>query len=137
MAEGSVEIANGALIKLGANPILSLDDAVKEARIAKVRYDVCRKSVLRMHPWNFAKKRAVLAATTETVEFGYTYKFNLPGDCIRVLDVEDNDDFMVEGRAIFTDDSTVNLTYLGDITEASLFDPLFSEALSAYMAWIS
>lgn len=136
MATGTVEIVNGALLKIGAGTIMSLDDNVKEAKIAKVRWDLCRQAVLRMHPWNCAIKRVVLAATTDAVPFEYTYKFNLPGDCLRVLELFDSsDDYKVEGRSIYTDDGVVNLKYIYDVTDAAQFDSLFSEALATYLAW--
>lgn len=135
MASGAVEIVNLALTNLGARVVMSLDDDVQEARVMKVLWDPSRKAILRMHPWNFAKRRVVLSPTTTTPAYGYTYFFNLPSDCIRVLGLEDNDDFKIEGRGLVTDDQSISLSYIADVTDTAQYDTLFDQALALHLAW--
>lgn len=67
MAANSTEIANGALTLIGARPISALSDTSKEGRTCNANYDVARKAVLRLHPWNFATKRTILAPITANI----------------------------------------------------------------------
>lgn len=60
MATNSVEICNSALTLIGSRRIASLSDPSPEARNCLLNYDICRKAVLRDHPWNFATKRVDL-----------------------------------------------------------------------------
>lgn len=60
MATTSVEICNNALTLVGTRRITSLSDASKEARACNDNYDICRKALLRRHPWNFGMTRVAL-----------------------------------------------------------------------------
>lgn len=60
MAQSDLEAANGALRKLGANKIASLAGTDDVSVLMNDRIDICKKAVLRMHPWNFAIKRTHL-----------------------------------------------------------------------------
>lgn len=66
MATNSVEICNNALTLIGTRRITALSDPSKEARACNDNYDICRKSLLRMHPWNFAMSRVELTGKTIT-----------------------------------------------------------------------
>lgn len=48
------DAANLALARVGASPIVSLDDASKRARFAARAFGPTRDALLRRHPWNFA-----------------------------------------------------------------------------------
>lgn len=62
MAE-SLTVANNALIHLGSKLISALSDSTREALLVNERIGKLRKSLLRMHPWNFATKRKHLTQT--------------------------------------------------------------------------
>lgn len=136
MATSSVDIVNSALLKLGCTPIASLDDGVKASIAASNQYDKCRKQVLRAHPWNFAIRRVELASVVVTPAFGYDYVFALPANCLRVLPDEEYYDtpYKVEGRYIYTDESTFKIKYIEDIEDVTLFDACFEEALACCLA---
>jgi hypothetical protein len=141
-------IANRALQLLGAGSILNLTDNTPEARECTRAYDACRRAELRKHVWNFAIARAALAPDALAPAFGYTYQFSLPVDCVRVLLPADAGlDWKMEGRKLLTNDAAspygtattssetvLNLAYITDVTDPTVFDPLFCEALSAAMA---
>lgn len=132
-----VDIVNSGLSKIGAEPIMSLDDDSKEARSAKNRFALVRDVVLRMHPWNCATERVELAPLTDTPDFGYDYYFQIPSDCLRILLInpEDNIDYRIEGRMIATDTDAVELKYVKRLEDTTLLDPLCAEAIGAYLAW--
>lgn len=146
MAASEVEIVNSALIKLGERTIASLDDNRKAARKAKVQYPRQRKKLLRSYRWNFAVTRSpVLGAALPAPLYGFTSRFLMPVDCLRVLGLHDENEpqenytsstipFKVEGRHIYTDETALKLFYIADVTDVSKFDPMFEEVLAISLA---
>ncbi len=135
MAASETEIANSALMKLGADRIVSLNDDTREARLLKEQYGKVRDDLLRSHPWNFAIERISLAALTTEPAFGFTYEFQLPTDCLRVLEIEDMDsEWQKEGTKIRADISPLYIKYVKRITEVGKFDANFCEVLALKLA---
>lgn len=147
-----VSICNGALIKLGADTILALTDNNNRARTMNARYESVRDAELRRRRWRFSISRASLAALSAApVSGNYAKQFQLPSDCLRILNVgdvqpgadlsdyrnmHDSAYYSLEGRKILTNMAApLTLRYVAKITDASLFDPAFAEALSARLAW--
>jgi len=138
-----LDVCNGALVKLGMEPVLDVDSnniTDKGAKRCKLRYDVCRKFVLRAYSWPFAIKRAVLSPQANIVPaFGRDYSFLRPGDLLRVLSVLGSDDYELdydlEGNEILADESNLHIIYIRDVDLIVYADATFVEALSAYMAW--
>lgn len=145
-----VDIYNLALQKLGAKRINSPTEDSRNAASCLNCYASLRDAELRAHPWSFAVKYAILAASTVAPAFNYTYAFPLPSDCIKPLPPNDNDlDWKIVGRQIWTNfnrssailPSTVSTTapslsliYVARITDTTLFDAAFIEAVAALMA---
>lgn len=135
-----VQICNLALGRIGENRIMSLDDPSQPARACKLFYGPTRDEVLRAHPWAFAKKRATLSKLSESPAFGWGNAFALPSDCLRPLRVnewesyEADDNWVLEGGHILTDDDAVELLYVAQVEDSTLFDPLFIKALSVQLA---
>lgn len=137
MALTKVDVANGALIKLGvANPLLSLNDGTKEANLCKNRIEACKTALLRYHPWNFAIKRTTLANLAAAPAFGYSYQAQLPSDFLRVVQVDDRrTSYRIEGGKLLSDETAIELRYVynfGDDYAAA--DPLFMECLTLWLA---
>jgi len=125
-----VDVCNSALVQIGAKPISSLTDNSDAARTCNTIYEAARDKLIRMHPWNFATKRIALAEVLPAPVSGYDHQFGLPADCLRVLNNDDeNYDWMIEGRALLTDESAVIIKYLSRITDVNQWDSLFREAL--------
>lgn len=132
----AVEIANLALGKLGdEGEINALDENSRAARAVNGCFETMRDAVLRDHPWNFAKTRVQLAASTETVVWGGWTAFPRPSDFIRFSEIEDDPDWQVEGDFILAKQpGPLNLAYIRRVTETGRFDPLFTEALACRIA---
>lgn len=131
-----LQIANGALIKLGGRTISSLSGTDKESRLCNERLGPCRQALLRLYPWQFAIARVTLDTVASTPEFGYSNAFTLPTDCLRVVTVNEGDEqYRVEGGLLLSDSSEVRLRYIIDYDEDEFTDPLFCESLSLYLAW--
>jgi len=62
----NLNIANGALIRIGSPTITALADTSKEAQICTERLEPCKRTVLRRHPWNFAMTRVLLSLKSIT-----------------------------------------------------------------------
>jgi hypothetical protein len=111
-------------------------------------YDQCRQKVLREHPWNFATKRAVLAASSVDPAFGGGKAFPIPNDFMRLMSVHDDggnfiapDRYTIEHvgsqRCIIMqaeDTGTLRIKYVFDIKDVSRFDPLFVHLLAHEIA---
>ena len=128
----TVDICNGALNQLGATTILSLTENSKNARLCNSRYTQVRDAVFRSHPWNCLQKRVELAQSTTTPAWGFKFKYDLPGDCLRLLKILDFDsNYKVEGRSILSDNSTMKILYIERETDPNQYDELLRETLSA------
>jgi hypothetical protein len=131
----STTIANSALAKLGADRIINLSDDTREARILREQYEKNRNELLRSHPWNFAIKRVALAALATAPAYGYSLQFQLPTDCLRVLEIDTiGMEWEREGNVIVTDSAVVYIRYLYEVTEAGYFDSCFAEVLATKLA---
>ena len=130
-----VGICNIALSNIGDEKISSLTDNNDRARACDLRYEDTRDSVLRAHPWNCATTRVELAVSTDAPVWGFTYKYALPSDCLRVLDVYDYTvPFSIEGRFLLTDNSTGKLKYIARITDPNVYDILLQQAIGIRLA---
>ena len=146
-------IFNLALILLGSNPILDADsDTSKKAVTLRTVYDGARDLALADHPWNFATKRATLAQVSEAPAFGFTYAYQPPTDCLRVLgvcqgsdshphyhhsDIDPDITYRMEGGLLLTNESTVKIKYISRIEIEGLFSPGFVLAFSYWLAGLA
>ena len=121
---------------MGHNPIISLTDGNKAANLCDRNWPIIRDQVLRDHPWNFAVARAILAPETGAPAWGFTAKFLLPTNCLRLLEVRDlsTDEYQVEGRYIHADGTVLYIRYIDRITDPNVFDSIFVDAVSTRLA---
>jgi len=135
MATSVVQIVNNALIKIGANAIISLTEDSEAARAANVMYEQVRDATIRDHIWNFAVTRVELAQSVDAPAFEFSFQYQIPSDCLRVLQMESaNMVYKIEGRKLLTDEGTAKIMYLGRVTDVNEYDSMFVEALSARLA---
>lgn len=140
MAVSNVSLANRAIQILGStNTIESLTEDSANARTMNRVLEPRRRALLRKFRWGFAIKRKSQAADGDQTVFGELNKYALPSDFIRLLrDVDHPDyrkDWRIEGRFIVTDEaSPLEFRYIADITDPTLWDALFFEALAHDLA---
>ena len=145
MAMSEVEIANSALVKIGAERISSFEENSKRARVVSAQYPLSRDALLRMYRWNFAIERVTLAPEATGPAFGFTNRFLLPHDALHFLGIYDEDEpqtnytstripHKVEGRYVLSDETSLPVFYIKQVTDVIQFDPLFSEALALWLA---
>ena len=132
----AVDICNRALSRVGEARITSLTDATKQARACNSAYTLIRDEVLRAHPWNSAIKRASLAKLSDAPDFGYDAQYQLPSDCLRVVEVYDTKlPWVVEGRKLLSDEGTpLKMRYVRREEDPNTFDSLLVSAIAARLA---
>ena len=112
-------IANLALSNLGEARIQSLTEDSARARACSARIDNVIETVLRMHVWNSALERSKLISA-ETPVFGWNYSFQLPADCIRVVEVDPVSKYQVEKKNILSNETTLYLLYVANPTDIAM-----------------
>lgn len=158
----SVAIANLALSHLGDDAtIANLDppEGSAQAEQAALFYPIARDALLEMYPWNFALRRTALALLDEDPNTQWRYAYALPSNVLGVFAVqgaEDADDFVgttygpvaalngvndfeIEGlsdntRVLYTNVVDARIRYTVAVTIPSFFPPLFTVALSYFLA---
>jgi hypothetical protein len=159
-----IEICNMALGNVRAKSINSLDESSIEAQTCKLRYDTARRFVLRDTNWQFAKKTAVLQLLTiEPLQWVFSYQYPgdclnikmVTGDFAfkdstaeglanrwRYVDEYIQPEFAVpyeilnvdDSKTIATDQTEAYVIYTKDVSNPTLFDDIFSTALSEYLS---
>ncbi|MCF7811453.1 hypothetical protein K9N50_10750 [bacterium] len=135
MATSWTSLNNQALAILGADQISNIDtDTTDNAVKCRAVYESVRDELLRSHEWNFAiawASMAALAADPDNPDFEYNYTLPTAPYCLRVLKIEGNYPFRVEGRKLLTDQSSpVNIKYISRVSNAATLDVSF---VSAYV----
>lgn len=136
MANTKVALANIALDLIGAATIMSFDDDSNEAKIIKRMYEESKREVIRSHTWNCVRKRVILAPLTTSPPFGYGNTFKLPSDLLRVLPLGSlvGLSYEIEERNLLCNEDSIELHYLADITDVTIFDSLLTKAIALKLA---
>lgn len=140
-----VEVCNLALDLLRHDTLItSLDTPTTEEESLGARwYDATRRSVLRMFPWNFARKRTTLSRVSGDPAFGYADAYRLPNDYSNLIFVGDDPvvdvitDYVIEGDELLVDNdgaSSLNVCYTRDLQTVIKFDPIFLMLLVGELA---
>ncbi len=148
MSASKLSIVNGALDLLAADAISSLSDSSSRVgNSIKRGFDGERDALLREYPWNFAMRRASLAASATAPAFRFGYAYELPAGpdpeyCLRVWAVGneesrlDTDVWEISGRRLLTDlGPPLPIRYIGRITNPARWDAMVVKAFEARLAW--
>ena len=140
-----IEIVNVALGRIGVAAIESMNEASEAARIASRYYELTRKLVLRKFPWGFATRRVQLAQLEDVPEdFKYAYRY--PADVLYLrgmyneyFDKPIHDHYYKiisdkNGKVLLSNVPFASIEYTADITDATLFDSQFADAVSWKLA---
>ena len=130
------ELYNKALAHLGAKRLMSPDDTSPLATACGDAYPSDRDYVLRLHHWNCATKRYdlnQLASQPIQIDDATVYQYQLPSDCIRVMECS-ADDWRIEGRVLITPDSSCSIRYVFRNEVVSSFDAAFAECVALKLA---
>ncbi|MGH8381748.1 hypothetical protein [Pseudomonas sp.] len=135
----AVSICSNALLMLGAQTINDFADQANldRAKLCANLYPTQRDTMLRAHPWNCCIKRIVLAPVAEAPAFGFSHAFELPADCLRVLEVGTGGcqiDYLVEARTIQADTTVLELRYVFRNEVESSWDAHLIDLMTIAMA---
>ena len=140
-----IDVANLALGYLGEQRILSFTESSREARAMTLHYNQTLREILEMHRWSRGRKRARLTRIQEAPAFGYLHSFQLPADCVRVLDVVALPEsgftkspppvraFDIEDRLLLSDTPHCGLVYGREVITSDL-SPLLIKSLALTLA---
>lgn len=137
-----VDICNHAIGLCGSTDFIqALTDDSASARRCTQFFAPSVERVLRQHDWSSAKAVVQLAANTTDPLIEYAYGFSLPFDCVKVVQVFEDDTgycpynrWRVRGRNIETDLSTVYLEYIQFPEDYRSLDVLLTTAIAYEVA---
>lgn len=136
----NIDICNLALTRIGQDSITDFADGSIEAQHCSNLYDFSRRATLRAHPWNFATETATLAVVTGVTNTKFTYTYQLPADCVRVLKLVNpasDEDLPFEVRKekyLVTNTADAEVEYVTDVEDTTMFDDMFVSALGYHLA---
>lgn len=136
MASSVVEIFNLACSIMPRVPsVQSQTENTRHAVALNTVYDSVRRKAIRKHPWNGCMKRAILSRHGTTPAFRFSYYYELPSGCLRVMDVFDSDGVRIseewkveligtgdsEELVLATDSTEAYIEYISDVTNPGFF----------------
>ena len=135
MSNSNVSIANIALTYLSSSRIIDLSQNDENARKINAIFSPTRESMLSEHNWNFARTQATLSLLSDapTVE-DYAYAYQIPTDCLRVMRLDEDSDFIVVSDKIYSNASPCVIEYIKNETNPARFSPGFVRALAYRLA---
>lgn len=147
-ATSATKICNLALLLLGEPPITNLTGPSPKSKSTSACdewYDTCRRELLELCCWNFAIERKKLPLLNATPAFGYSYKYKLPAEFLKLVAIQDSDetglnsiDFKIEGDELLYDNANgdpIEVRYVYDIEDVSKFSATFVTALVTSLAF--
>lgn len=135
-----VQLCNLALSRIGGSTITSLSDNTNSANLCNTFFDDLADEVMAEGSWTSTIRRAVLARTTTTPAFEFTYEFQLPVDpkCLKVLsineDIPGTYEYKIEGDKLVTDSDAISIRYIARLTNTSDWDIFLQRAFVTRLA---
>ena len=133
-----VDVCNRALSRIGVARIAGLNEGSASGRAMAACFPSVPDSVLATWAWAFAIRREVLYyAEPRCVETEAVWAYELPGDCLAIAPefVGGSAGGKMESGLFVTDQGPpLNLRYVAQVTDASEWDPAFSEVLAWRLA---
>jgi len=146
---GETDFLNDAIGQIGAQRIDSIDDGTANANYCQTFWPNLRRAILRTHHWNFAETREILVRDITAPVFEFAYAYSLSSEILKVKEYNGSNllnipqgvyerwviqRFKIEGRKLFTNDSTVAIVYVKDVPQMELWDPIAYQGAAAWLA---
>lgn len=129
-----IDICNKALSLIGQEAIISLSDDSPQAYACRTHWEPLRDEVLSDHAWNCATKRASLGRLTLTPAYGFKYYFQLPSDCLTVIETSPLTDYQVEAGLLLCDNESLAIKYVRSEDDSTKYSAKLSAAFSYLLA---
>jgi hypothetical protein len=138
MALSALALCSRALLKIGAQPIASLDEGTAEAEVAANLYPAIRDALLSLHPWSFATAQTTLPRLLARPAADFDHAFQLPADFLRALSAGSPGAgrglvYRILEDRLHCSAPQVTLSYVFRPAE-SAFPPFFAAALATRLA---
>lgn len=146
-----VGICAEALLSLGAQPISSFDENSVAAQACSTMYASARDDLMRRHNWNGCVKRAIGSPDVNPPAWGYSQRFPLPADCLRLLGVvvlpagaapgtvlgqpSYITDYALEGGAVLCNAESIGFHYIYRNDNAASWGPGLVRMMVLRMRW--
>lgn len=137
MAANRTDICNQALSHIGQANITDYTTDLSNAGVqCRLFFDDTLHALYEDMEWTFTTKRATLTEPLQDAPlFGFTNAFQLPEDCILVLEaIEDATEWRVEGQTIITNEDEIRIVYTYRQGNTLALSAKFREALSYRLA---
>lgn len=132
MAITKTTIVNKALTKVGASPVVSIEDDTEQARVVSRVYELALRSILSECKWNFATRRKLLSISAfefEWYENSEKYVYSKPADCVRIISTNDKHSvWREEGDYILSDTANLGIRYVTYLDDPSKYSHAFIDA---------
>ena len=130
-----IDLISNALILIGDNPINSLTGGSRAAQVGSNLYDGIVQMELSKHRWGFARRKAQLSLTTETIpDDEYRSVYQLPTDLITLIKIKPNIDYQIYGDKVYCNLSqALYCDYVANVAESE-WPPYFSKMIEYALA---
>lgn len=130
----AIEICNAGLELVGADPINSFADGLREANVSAILYPTTKKALLEARQWTFAKGQAQLSKLVATPLYGFANAFQLPADFLRLDETEVLDGpYRKYEDKLYSNMDSMFISYVFDAPEGE-FSSGFVKVVEASMA---
>jgi len=133
-----VDVCNESLGLLGKAKIGDLDLTTDPVAVdCKQYFGSLLSTMLRDHKWNFADTDQELGVSVEEPLAGFTYKYALPDNCLRVNAVNGDDNrqrWKVRGRFIHSNETTIVLSFNEWVDDPNQWTGDFRQAFVTLLA---
>jgi hypothetical protein len=140
MASSETEICNIALGWVGGERIATIDEDSVGGKLCRDLYYDCRDAVLESRNWTFAMRRKVLTPNSAAPVFGFSQRFLIPSDCLRIVrlgyspDLKERVHWEKEDNYILCDYETLYLRYISRTEDVVGYSSKFVLALACRLA---
>lgn len=147
MADTSGNLSEALIASMAAGlldefHVTSLDDDSAVGRFMAREFGVTRNEVNEMYPWHQLKSRAVLSSLADAPAFGWTYQYQLPADCARVIPPNTDGTFhdapipheVESGVLLCNVGPTLNVLYIRKETRLDRWSALMGRVLATRLA---
>lgn len=143
MATTQVKIINIGLLRLGISAISDPDEDSPAANAVRSIWDPVYDEVLEAAELSSCRARALLAQdTSEPVGDDWDYQYNLPSSpyCLKVISLDPDVPYQVEGRKLLTDfdtsdGSTLLCRYVKRVSDYTQLSPRLAVAIGLRLAY--
>ncbi|MDR2159858.1 MAG: hypothetical protein LBP23_07305 [Treponema sp.] len=112
-----LKLVNRALLNAGQEPINEADVSAgnPNVRLARAYYLETLLEAFSELAWTGSKRRAILAKSrSQGNTSSYAFIYDLPIDCAKPLELQENAYFVIEGRYLYTDMEKAELVYVSN-----------------------